>query len=40
MGHKSIETTRKYAEATFEDQCATIQQMSNMAMDVKLAQAS
>jgi len=40
MGHKSIETTRKYAEATFEDQRATVQQISNMVMGVKLTQAS
>jgi len=40
MGHKSIETTRKYSEATFEDQRDAIQQISNMAMGVKLTQAS
>ena len=40
MGHRSTETTRKYSEATFEDQRAAIQQVSNMARSIGLAQAS
>ena len=39
MGHKSTETTRKYSEATFEDQRAAIQQVSNIARNVKMANA-
>jgi len=40
MGHRSTETTRKYSEATFEDQRTALQHVSDVARNEKLAQAS